>query len=88
MVVLREYSLIGGALIRHLYSSSLLVSCLPCGFVLYVLKRSAHLSNMKQAVNALDGSSFNGNAVVARFYDLEKFETGALDFTATERMVL
>lgn len=34
---------------------------------------------LTQAVNALDGSNFNGNAVTARFYDLEKFEKGILD---------
>ena len=29
-----------------------------------------------KAVNALEGRIFNGNAIVARFFDLEKFEKG------------
>lgn len=29
-----------------------------------------------QAVNALTGRVFNGNTIVARFYDLDKFEQG------------
>lgn len=84
MVVLRECSLVGGALIKHLFSLSSLVSCLPCEFVICLPKILAPVANMKQAVNALDGSTFNGNTVVARFYDLEKFETGVLDCIAAE----
>lgn len=32
-----------------------------------------------QAVNALEGRIFNGNAIAARFYDEEKFEEGVYD---------
>ena len=32
-----------------------------------------------QAVNALEGRIFNGNAIVARFYDEERFEAGVYD---------
>lgn len=31
---------------------------------------------MYQAVNALEGRIFNGNAIQARFFDPEKFEQG------------
>ncbi|TPX06906.1 uncharacterized protein E0L32_002402 [Thyridium curvatum] len=34
------------------------------------------LRGYKQAVNALEGRIFNGNAIVAKFYDSEKFEKG------------
>ena len=30
-----------------------------------------------QAVNELDGRVFNGNTIIPKFYDLEKFERGA-----------
>ncbi len=33
-------------------------------------------SNLGQAVNALEGRIFNGNAIEARFYDSEKFKKG------------
>jgi splicing factor 45 len=32
-----------------------------------------------QAVNALEGRIFNGNAITARFYDEERFEEGLYD---------
>lgn len=37
---------------------------------------SGCISNFGQAVNALEGRVFNGNAIVARFYDSELFEKG------------
>lgn len=36
---------------------------------------------MAQAVNALDGSTFNGNKIAAKFYELERFENGVLDLS-------
>lgn len=30
----------------------------------------------KQAVNELDGRVFNGNSIIPKFYDTEKFEKG------------
>lgn len=33
-------------------------------------------TNMIQAVNALEGRIFNGNAIQARFFEREKFEDG------------
>ena len=44
-------------------------------------KKNGHAANMAQAVNALDGSTFNGNKIAAKFYDLERFENGVLDFS-------
>ena len=38
-----------------------------------------YLTLCTQAVNALEGRIFNGNAIVARFYDEEKFEDGVYD---------
>jgi len=32
-----------------------------------------------QAVNALEGRIFNGNAITAKFYDEERFEEGVYD---------
>ncbi|KAL8964797.1 MAG: hypothetical protein Q9197_006796 [Variospora fuerteventurae] len=39
------------------------------------VKFTSHLSALR-AVNALEGRIFNGNAISARFYDLEKFDSG------------
>ena len=36
-------------------------------------------TNRYQAVNALNGRIFNGNAIVAMFYDREKFDLGIYD---------
>lgn len=33
-------------------------------------------TNKTQAVNALEGRIFNGNAIQARFFEREKFEDG------------
>ena len=34
------------------------------------------LSNIAQAVNALEGRIFNGNTITAKFFDSEKFASG------------
>lgn len=36
-------------------------------------------SSYMQAVNALDGRIFNGNAIVPKFFDEEKFEQGVYE---------
>lgn len=41
----------------------------------------APLLTLRQAVNALDGSTFNDCTISARFYDPERFENGLLDLT-------
>ncbi|KAI4113197.1 MAG: hypothetical protein LQ345_005772 [Seirophora villosa] len=42
------------------------------------VKFTSQLSALR-AVNALEGRIFNGNAITARFYDLEKFDNGIYD---------
>ncbi|KAL9046404.1 MAG: hypothetical protein Q9206_007090, partial [Seirophora lacunosa] len=42
------------------------------------VKFTSQLSALR-AVNALEGRIFNGNAITARFYDLEKFDYGIYD---------
>lgn len=38
--------------------------------------KTSKCTNIKQAVNELDGRVFNGNAIIPKFYDTEKFERG------------
>lgn len=43
---------------------------------LFALNKKLTTHSQNQAVNALQGRVFNGNAIVPAFYDAEKFEQG------------
>lgn len=54
--------------------SNLPVNYQLCECVLFV--NPHYILTAKQAVNALEGRIFNGNTISAKFYDVDKFESG------------